>query len=169
MLRWSFATLLRTSEKLFRRTAPRVVSTAQDLDSQHLANIAWAYVPWHTCAAAGGRMLIQIHKKTKFEGQTLSYALCIMIQNKKWRLGRIKMAFITCEAARWTELRRHIYHIPYTEMLRRSLSHSPKEMLFPIQTRSKGKYIPVFGQSFTFSNMSRFYVVPAHRPRHQSN
>jgi hypothetical protein len=29
---------------LFRRTAPRVVETARDLDSQHLANIAWAYV-----------------------------------------------------------------------------------------------------------------------------
>lgn len=44
--RWSFATLLRTSEMLFRRTAPRVVETARDLDSQHLANIAWAYVAW---------------------------------------------------------------------------------------------------------------------------
>eukprot|EP00913_Durusdinium_trenchii_P027834 g26098.t1 len=40
---WSFASLLRTSEMLFRRTAVRVVGMAAQLDSQHLANIAWAY------------------------------------------------------------------------------------------------------------------------------
>lgn len=40
---WSFATLPRPSERLFRRTAPRVVETARGLDSQHLANITWAY------------------------------------------------------------------------------------------------------------------------------
>lgn len=45
---WSFATLKglakwTDAEILFRRTAPRVVQTADRLDSQHLANITWAY------------------------------------------------------------------------------------------------------------------------------
>lgn len=45
---WSFATLKglakwTDAEILFRRTAIRVVQTANELDSQHLANIAWAY------------------------------------------------------------------------------------------------------------------------------
>lgn len=45
---WAFATLKglakwTDAEILFRRTAPRVVNTSKDLDSQHLANILWAY------------------------------------------------------------------------------------------------------------------------------
>ena len=53
-LSWSFATLLRTSEKLFRRTARHVVQMTRELDSQHLANIAWSYELWADLGALVG-------------------------------------------------------------------------------------------------------------------